>query len=113
MLFRSDPLPLAARAEIGRGAASTRGNAAEARAWIAARGLRTVAVVTAYYHMPRALAELSRAVPGVAWAPYPVPNPPRGAPLRAVAGEYTKYLAAASGLSAWLPAREAAKGGNG
>ena len=56
---------------------------------------------------------LSRAVPGVAWAPYPVPNPPRGAPLRAVAGEYTKYLAAASGLSAWLPAREAAKGGNG
>ena len=52
-------------------------------------------------------------MPGVAWAPYPVPNPPRGAPLRAVAGEYTKYLAAASGLSAWLPAREAAKGGNG
>jgi hypothetical protein len=54
--------------------------------------------------MPRALAELSRAVPEVTLYPMPVLPPAlRGshdaATLRLLAGEYSKWLAAEIGLS--------------
>ncbi len=90
---------LQARVTLGRAARSTRGNAAETAAWARANDLRSLIVVTAYYHMPRALAELARTLPGVALYPAPVSTP--DASWHLLAGEYGKWLAAELGLSAW------------
>ena len=62
---------VAGRVTLGHAAASTRGNARRDRAWARERGIRSVRVVTAGYHMPRALLELRRALPerGAAAAP--------------------------------------------
>jgi uncharacterized SAM-binding protein YcdF (DUF218 family) len=96
------------RITLGRYAASTRGNGVETAAWAEQNQIRTLMVVTAAYHMPRALAELRQAVPDVRL--YPVPVQPeageKGPGLRLEAEEYTKYLLTASGLSAWFPSRE-------
>ena len=103
------PAPLADRVTLGRQAATTRGNASETSAWAEANAIHTLIVVTAYYHMPRALTELRRALPGVALYPLPVlaeDRPGSGAPLRLMAEEYTKFLAAEVGLTAVLPSRE-------
>jgi uncharacterized SAM-binding protein YcdF (DUF218 family) len=93
------------RVTLGRSAASTRGNAAETAAWAHDNGVRSLIVVTAGYHMPRALAELSRTLPEVTLYPYAVVSPTlRGgqdiARFRLLAGEYTKWLGAQIGLSA-------------
>jgi uncharacterized SAM-binding protein YcdF (DUF218 family) len=105
---------LHARVTLGRTAASTRGNALEAAEWARTNRLGSVIVVTAGYHMPRALAELSRSMPGVTLYPVPVLPPamrqPGLAALRLLAAEYTKWLATEAGLSALAghvaPARE-------
>jgi uncharacterized SAM-binding protein YcdF (DUF218 family) len=99
---------LADRITLGRYAASTRGNGVETAAWAEQNRIRTLIVVTAAFHMPRALAELRQALPDVTLYPMPV-HPAvneKGPGLRLEAEEYTKYLLAASGLSAWLPSRE-------
>jgi len=105
-----DPQPLAARVTIDRSAATTRANAAETAVWARAGGIRSILVVTADYHMPRALSELARALPEATLYPLPVvppDRPERGAvPLRLMAEEYVKFLASAAGLSGVLPARE-------
>lgn len=106
-----DPGPLAARVTLGRGATSTRGNAAEIAAWAQANAVHSLIVVTAFYHMPRALAEIARALPAVTLYPapvYPTPLSPADAEeslggLRLLADEYTKYLATTVGLSALGP----------
>lgn len=90
---------------LGRAATSTRGNATETAEWAAAQNIRTLIVVTAGYHMPRALVELARGLPNVTLHPAPVqPAAWRDgvglAGLRLLAGEYTKFLAAEIGLSA-------------
>ncbi len=96
---------LAGRVTLGRQATTTRGNADETAAWARERGIRSLIVVTAGYHMPRALAELSRALPDVTLYPAPVQPPALregvadAATLRLMAEEYTKYLAVALGLS--------------
>jgi uncharacterized SAM-binding protein YcdF (DUF218 family) len=97
-------LVLASRVTLGREAASTYGNAQETAAWARARKLASLLVVTAYYHMPRALAELSRALPGVALHPVPVQPVALGgaASWRLLAAEYGKFLATKAGLSAWV-----------
>jgi uncharacterized SAM-binding protein YcdF (DUF218 family) len=106
-----DPLPLATRVAIGRSATTTRGNAAETASWARANGVHSLLVVTASYHMPRAIAELSRALPEIELYPLPVAPPERpdgtALPLRLVAEEYLKFLATTAGLSAVLPEREA------
>ncbi len=112
-----DLSPLAARITLGRYAASTRGNAVETAAWATRNHLRSLIVVTATYHMPRALTELRRTLPGIALFPLAV-QPPAGDGDRAAAEhrpslrlqleEYCKYLLAAAGLSPWFPRREAA-----
>ena len=98
---------LGAQVALGRTAASTRGNAAETAEWAHANGVRALIVVTAGYHMPRALAELSRTLPEVALHPVPVLPPamrqPGALALRLLAGEYTKWLATEAGLSAFGP----------
>lgn len=95
---------LAPRVSLGRSAITTRGNAAETAEWVRANKVTSLIVVTAGYHMPRALTELSRAMPGVTLYPAPVLPPalrqPGLAALRLLAGEYSKWLATEAGLSA-------------
>jgi uncharacterized SAM-binding protein YcdF (DUF218 family) len=112
-LFRGtglDPATLAARITLGRAATDTLGNAAEAAAWARANHIHSLIVVTAGYHMKRALTELGRSLPDVVLYPAPVLPPAlRGAArfskLRLLAGEYTKWLAAELGLTRLQRAR--------
>jgi uncharacterized SAM-binding protein YcdF (DUF218 family) len=59
---------------LGRAAEDTLGNAAETAAWAQRHGIGTLIVVTDDYHMPRAVTELSLALPGVTLIAYPVPT---------------------------------------
>ncbi|MCO6418263.1 YdcF family protein [Siccirubricoccus sp. KC 17139] len=101
-----EPAALAGRVTLGSGATSTRGNAAEIADWARAEGIGSLRVVTAAYHMPRALLELRRVLPGVLLVPHPVvPASLRdreaGGRWRTwslLAGEYLKLLAAWAGL---------------
>ncbi len=88
---------LGARVTLGREAQTTRGNAAETAVWARANDVHSLIVVTAFYHMPRALTELARTLPGVALHPVPVTP---GASWRLLVGEYGKFLAAQFGLTA-------------
>ena len=112
-----DPLPLASRVTIDRNAATTRDNATDTADWAHANAIRSLLVVTASYHMPRAIAELARTLPEVALYPMPVvpaerPDRP-AAPFRLIAEEYIKFLATTAGLTAVLPARETPLGHGG
>ncbi len=102
---------LAGRVTLGRAAATTRGNAEETAAWAHDNAIRSLIVVTAGYHMPRALAELGRTLPGVTLHPVSVLPPALRdghdtATLRLLAGEYTKWLAAEVGLTALVSRAE-------
>ncbi|HYZ33770.1 MAG TPA: YdcF family protein [Crenalkalicoccus sp.] len=102
-----DPAALTGRVTLGRAALGTRGNAEEIAAWARAHRLLSLRIVTAGYHMPRALLELRRALPEVAL----VPNPVQPAALRdaavagrlrtwsLLAGEYLKLIGAYAGLA--------------
>jgi uncharacterized SAM-binding protein YcdF (DUF218 family) len=102
-----NPMPLARQVTLGRGAATTHGNAAETAAWARRMGLTSLIVVTAAYHMPRALVEIGRALPGVKL--YPAPVLPTGIlhangwptrlGLRLLVEEWNKFLAAELGLT--------------
>jgi uncharacterized SAM-binding protein YcdF (DUF218 family) len=86
--------------DLGFEAADTLGNARETAQWARARGYSRLILVTADYHMARALLELKGAMPGVALTAYPVPTEeldarawwtqPRG--IRLMTLEYCKYL---------------------
>ena len=58
--------------DIGHEARDTIGNANEAEAWTQTHGFRSLIVVTSSYHMPRALVELERVLPGVELLPHAV-----------------------------------------
>ena len=87
---------------LGRVARDTRGNAREVAAWVAANRIGSVRLVTANYHMPRALLELRTTLPSLAIVPHPVT--PGMVRLEAwwrwpgtaslIVTEYTKYLVA-------------------
>ncbi|MDB5316234.1 MAG: hypothetical protein JWO26_888 [Rhodospirillales bacterium] len=105
-----DAGPLASHIILGRQATSTRGNAAEIAAWVAAERLGSVRLVTSGYHMPRARLEVGRVLPAaVRVVPHPVQV--RRASDSAVrrwsllATEYGKWLAAKAGMSALSPVR--------
>jgi uncharacterized SAM-binding protein YcdF (DUF218 family) len=88
---------------IGHMAGTTHGNAVETAAWVNAYKMHSLIIVTADYHMPRALQEMHAALPDVTLIPYPVRPPAMRkmltfATLRMLAGEYTKYLAVRAGL---------------
>jgi uncharacterized SAM-binding protein YcdF (DUF218 family) len=86
--------------DLGFEAVDTIGNAREAADWVRARGYSQVIVVTADYHMPRALLELRGAMPKTTLAPYPVVTDELDARrwwnnthnARRMALEYSKYL---------------------
>jgi uncharacterized SAM-binding protein YcdF (DUF218 family) len=105
-----DPAALAGRVALGHAAATTAGNAAEAAAWARAEGAASLRVVTADFHMPRAMLELRRALPGTALLPHPIAAPsPLPRRLWLLAVEYAKFGVALTGLGALLPARESAR----
>ena len=101
-----EPETLGERVSLGPRATTTRGNAAEIADWARAKGIRSLLVVTAGYHMPRALLELRRRLPEVALVAHPVVpawlrDPAAGGRARTwslLAGEYLKFLAAWAGL---------------
>jgi len=88
--------------DLDYSAVNTRSNAAETRRWAHDRGFKSLIVVTSNYHMPRAIVELSHAMPDIALIPFAVvgdkwreePWWTSGATLRLLLSEYTKYVAA-------------------
>ncbi len=88
--------------DLDRSAVNTRSNAAETRRWAHERGFKSLIVVTSNYHMPRAIVELSHAMPEISLIPFAVvgdkwreePWWSNGGTLRLVLSEYVKYLAA-------------------
>ena len=87
---------------LGYEAANTVGNAAETERWVRANHIRSLIVVTSNYHMPRALAEMGSALPGVELVAYPVVSERErlhpwwsdGASARLILWEWIKYNAA-------------------
>jgi uncharacterized SAM-binding protein YcdF (DUF218 family) len=88
--------------DLDRSAINTRSNAAQTRRWVHERGFKSLIVVTSNYHMPRAVLEMSHAMPDIALIPYSVvgekwrdePWWESGATFRLVLSEYVKYIAA-------------------
>ena len=87
--------PTAGHITLGRSAQSTAGNAIETASWVRRNGLRSLVVVTAGYHMPRAVADLRAVLPDTRLTPYTV-HP--GAGLRTMLVEYAKLVAAEFGV---------------
>jgi uncharacterized SAM-binding protein YcdF (DUF218 family) len=93
--------------DTGRAALDTRGNAQELAAWADANEYSTIRLVTAAYHMPRAIAEISGYAPALTLQPHPVyPDNVKidewwaypGTAL-VLAKEYNKYLASIARLN--------------
>jgi len=88
--------------DLDRSAINTRSNAAETRRWARERGFKSLIVVTSNYHMPRAIVEMSHAMPDIELIPFAVvgdkwrdePWWTSGATLRLLLSEYAKYVAA-------------------
>lgn len=87
--------------DLDRSAVNTRSNAVETRRWVRERGFTSLIVVTSNYHMPRAIAEMSHAMPDVTLIPFAVvgekwrdePWWSSGATFRLLLSEYVKYVA--------------------
>jgi uncharacterized SAM-binding protein YcdF (DUF218 family) len=88
--------------DLDRSAVNTRSNAAETRRWAREQGFKSLIVVTSNYHMPRAIVELSHAMPDITLIPFVVvgdkwrdePWWTNGATTRLLLSEYVKYVAA-------------------
>lgn len=86
--------------DLDRSAVNTRSNATETRRWATERGFHSLIVVTSNYHMPRAIVELSHAMPDIELVPFAVigdkwreePWWTSGAALRLLLSEYAKFL---------------------
>jgi uncharacterized SAM-binding protein YcdF (DUF218 family) len=84
---------------LGHAADNTYGNALETAAWMRQEGYRSLRLVTANYHIRRALLEFARAMPEAQIIPHPVfPEGVRErwwawpGTLDLIIGEYDKYL---------------------
>ena len=81
---------------------NTLGNAIEIKRWSEQRGFHSLIIVTSYYHMPRALAEIAHQMPEMTLLPFPViPERQRAEPwwanstrARLLLFEYVKLIAA-------------------
>jgi uncharacterized SAM-binding protein YcdF (DUF218 family) len=94
--------------DLGREAQDTIGNAQETASWVVKNNYHSIVVVTASYHMPRAMVELRYAVPASCMLiPYPVfTDTVRltdwwrwSGTTRLLAEEYTKYIASVARVS--------------
>jgi uncharacterized SAM-binding protein YcdF (DUF218 family) len=94
--------------DIDKEARNTIDNATETSEWVALHHYRSIIVVTSNYHMPRALAELARVMPGVTLIPYSVVDNnvhldrwwAYPGTTRLLLSEYQKYLPALARLGA-------------
>lgn len=92
---------LACCIKLGHQATNTVGNAIETGRWVREHGFRSLIVVTSAWHMPRALIEVQRELPGVTLIPFPVVSERiREEPwwssiqtMRLFLVEYVKYIA--------------------
>lgn len=92
---------LACCVDLDRSAVNTRSNAVETRRWVRERGFKSLIVVTSNYHMPRAIVEMSHAMPEIELIPFAVigdkwrdePWWTSGTTLRLLLSEYVKYVA--------------------
>lgn len=85
------PALAASRVDLGFQADSTRTNADEVAAWVARHGFKSIRLVTAGYHMPRARAEVeAKLAPDVVVIPDGVRA---GLPLWSMLVEYSKMQA--------------------
>jgi uncharacterized SAM-binding protein YcdF (DUF218 family) len=88
--------------DLGHAAQNTSGNAKETRHWASTHGYRSLIVVTSSYHMPRAMVELRRQLPGVTLIGAPVVTDKLKAMdfwnnpglLRIIGLEYAKFVVA-------------------
>jgi uncharacterized SAM-binding protein YcdF (DUF218 family) len=88
--------------DLDYSAVNTRSNAAETRRWAHERGFKSLIVVTSNYHMPRAIVEMSHAMPDISLTPFAVvgdkwreePWWTSSATFRLLLWEYVKYVAA-------------------
>ena len=79
--------------DLGHSARNTIGNAGETAFWAEQNAVRSILVITADYHMPRSLDAFRDGMPDVRLEPYAVPG---HAGWTTLAGEYTKFMIAAS-----------------
>ncbi len=94
--------------DIDKEARNTIDNATETSEWVALHHYGSIIVVTSNYHMPRALAELARVMPGVTLIPYSVVDNnvhlerwwTYPGTTRLLVSEYLKYLPALTRLGA-------------
>src|SRR6185312_6621326 len=94
--------------DIDKEARNTIDNATETSEWVALHHYGSIIVVTSNYHMPRALAELARVMPGVTLIPYSVVDNnvhlerwwTYPGTTRLLLSEYLKYLPALTRLGA-------------
>jgi len=110
-----DPAPLASRVTLGRNATTTHTNASETAQWVQDKKIHALIVVTSGYHMPRALAELRQAMPGVTFHPAPVlpeGGHGRSPSWRLLAEEYAKWVVVVAGLSDYVQGSGAARRAN-
>ena len=77
---------------LGFEADNTTGNAVETAEWLHKEGFHSIYLVTANYHIRRALLEFGRLAPDVVITPYPVV--PDKSDMLLMMREYTKYIAA-------------------
>ena len=86
--------------DLGFSAVDTIGNGRETAAWARAYGFKRLLVVTADYHMPRAILELKGSLPEGQFTPYPIVTDElnakhwwrTGGGARRMVVEYSKYL---------------------
>lgn len=88
---------------LGHQAATTLGNAVELAKWARAHHMGSLLIVTADYHMPRAMLLIGQTLPDVALVAYPVRPPAMThvfapATLKMLAVEYSKYVVVRLGL---------------
>jgi uncharacterized SAM-binding protein YcdF (DUF218 family) len=88
--------------DLDYSAINTIGNAVETRRWVEARRFKSLIVVTANFHIPRAMAELEHEIPDAALVPHAVVSdrvkveswPENPATARLLFLEYLKYIVA-------------------
>jgi uncharacterized SAM-binding protein YcdF (DUF218 family) len=78
---------------LGRKAINTRENALETKTFLQDKNVKSMLLVTSYYHIPRSTLEFKRALPEVYIKPYPVFNtkPPYKS-LKLLIKEYNKFI---------------------
>jgi len=94
-LSGSDILSEADKSKIslGRKAENTRENALETKDFLKDKDVKSILLITSYYHVPRSMLEFKRVVPDVYIKPYPVFNnksPYKG--LKLLVKEYNKFI---------------------